>query len=270
MSLSSGDLVLANERITFDEPPIREVALGRTFLSRPDFLIPYFGVFWARIRDRYPTAQHAQPIIDPSTVDEAAFSPRILFVTSDSRSLVQLQQNRFHYNWRQTDVPVEYVRFPAIKNECASLWREFDAFVLEMTGRPLQPLKAELTYTNFVDATDGATSFNLAELALHDSCWSEHGRFLKAPKAFSHNYVFDLPDGKSSLQASVTAVHRKGANNEKVEALKIELTVRGPCGSEDSFEEWSDGAHDFLVNAFKDLTTPEMHRRWKLRGNDGQ
>lgn len=200
--------MFANERITFDDPPVREVALGRTFLARPDFLLPYFGDFWSRIKGRYPTTEQSLPIVDPAEeiTDLAAFSPRVFFVAPGSRSLMQLQQNRFHYNWRQGDVPAEYVRFPAIQTECLALWRELESYVLEVTKKPLQPQKAELTYTNFVEATAGENSFQLAELALHDSCWATHGRFLEAPKAFAHNYVFDVPDSKSTLQVSTAQI----------------------------------------------------------------
>jgi uncharacterized protein (TIGR04255 family) len=264
----SGDRVFENERITFDDPPVKEVALGRIFLFRPDFLVPYFGAYWERIKARYPKTEIAESIFEPTDM-AASFSPRVFFLTDDSRSLVQIQQNRFHYNWRQTDDPVEYVRFPAIQKECLAAWSEFEQFVREMTGRALQPLNAELTYTNVVEAKSGETAADLAEVALHDSVWSKHERFLTRPKAFSSTCAFALPDQKNALQVTVTAVHRVESATEKIEALKIDLTVKGPCGSDDSFEEWSNSAHEFLVSAFKDLTTPEMHRRWKLRGNNG-
>lgn len=36
-----------NKLVSFDAPPIKEVVLGRTFLRRDDFLIPYYGAFQA-------------------------------------------------------------------------------------------------------------------------------------------------------------------------------------------------------------------------------
>lgn len=252
-----------NKYISFDDPPIKEVALGRTFLPREDFLIPYYGAFWARLRERFPKTEHAAPIVDPSDpLTEGTFLPRVWLISADSTTLVQLQQSRYHLNWRQTEEKKDYVRFPAIQSECIDIWQKFEKFVLEVTGQPLQPLNAELTYTNFIEVDGAVSAFEVAEEALSDWCWESRKRFLTAPKAFNHNYTFGLPDGNSALNVAAVAAKRKGSSSE---ALKLELTVKGKCQNDDSFEEWSNGAHDFLVQAFKDLTKPSMHKKWKLQ-----
>jgi len=253
-----------SKHISFDEAPIKEVALGRTFLPRADFLIPHYGAFWSQLRDRYPKVEHASPIVEPSDVlNESVFLPRVWLISDDSASLVQLQQNRLHLNWRQTERMNAYVRFPAIKKEFIDVWGKFEEFVLTTTGQPIQPVGAELTYTNFIEVV-GATSANeIAQEALLDWGWAKQERFLSPPKAFAHNYTFGLPNGNDSLNVAIAAVRRKDSNSE---ALKLELTVKGKCQSDGSFEEWSNGAHDFLVQSFKDLTKPSMHQQWKLVG----
>lgn len=255
--------MVVSKRISFDDPPIKEVALGRTFLPRDDFLIPYYGAFWTQLRDRFPKAEHAPPIVDPSeTFNDGMFLPRVWLISEDSSTLVQLQQNRYHYNWRQTEDKKTYVRFPVIQQECLEIWRKFENFVMEATGQALQPLSAELTYTNFIEVAGASNSFEIAEETLRDSGWASHDRFLSAPKAFAHNYTFSLPGDSGTLQVAAVAAKRKDG---KSEALKLELTVKGKCSNDESFEDWSAGAHDFLVQAFKDLTKPSMHQQWKLR-----
>lgn len=261
----------ANKRITFGEPPITEVALGRIFLPRPDFLLPYFGAFWARVQHQFPKVEHAEPILEPTDkLNESLFLPRVWFIAKDSSTLVQLQQNRFHYNWRQTPEKPDYIRFPAIQKKCLEVWDEFKNFVLEVTGRPLQPLNAELTYINVIEAPGATSAFEIARAALRDHGWSNESRFLGVPKAFAHNYSFELPNNRGTLKVGAAAARRKSsAKTEKTEGevLRLELSVRGPCSDDESFEKWSSDAHDFLVTAFKDLTTPAMHKVWKERGN---
>jgi uncharacterized protein (TIGR04255 family) len=250
--------------ITFDDPPLNEVALGRIFLPRPDFLVPHFGAFWDQVRGQFPRVAHAAPIIGLNEHfgdDGAVILPRVWLLSGDSTTLVQLQQNRFHYNWRQTPERKTYVRFPAIRDECVRLWKMFEEFVLQMTGQPLQPMSAELTYINFVGIPDVNSAFEIAEKTLQDSVWSHHSRFLPAPTGFTHNYSFDIPSGIGVLQVSTATAQRKDGAN----VLKLELTVRGKHSEGVSFEQWSIEAHDFLVAAFKDLTKPEMHAAWKLR-----
>lgn len=255
--------MIGNKRISFDDPPIKEVALGRTFLPREDFLIPYYGAFWAELREKFPKAEHAAPIMDNLDVlSEASFLPRVWLISDDSNTLVQLQQNRYHYNWRQTELSKSYPRFPAIQRGCLDIWSKFELFVLQMTGQPLQPLNAELTYTNFIEIPGSSSAFDIAEQTLRDSTWATQNRFLGSPKAFAHNYTFNLPNSKSTLHVAAVAARRKDGTSE---VLKFELTVKGKCSSDESFESWSTEAHDFLVQAFKDLTKPAMHKHWRLR-----
>jgi len=250
--------------MTFDEPPLNEVALGRTFLPRPDFLVPYFGAFWERIRDQLPSAAHAGPIIEQNETpfdESGVLLPRVWFLSSDSTKLLQLQQNRFHYNWRQTPENQTYVRFPTIQREALGLWEKFEQFILEVTKQPLQPVSNELTYTNFIPSEAGMNSFALAEVSLRDPVWSRHDRFLDAPTVFGHTYNFVVPNELGILQVSTGSAKKR----EGDVGLKLELTVRGKHSDAKPFKQWSSEAHDFLVAAFKDLTTPLMHGKWKLR-----
>lgn len=251
--------------MTFDDPPLNEVALGRTFLPRPDFLVPHFGAFWREISDEFPKVAHAAPIFaagEAFNESEGFFLPRIWMLSADSTMLVQVQQNRFHFNWRQTDETKPYIRFPAVQTECVRLWEKFEAFVLRMTGQPLQPVSMELTYVNLIPIDSDSSPFEVSSKTLQDCAWSTHSRFLPQPKTMAVSYAFDLPNGNGVLNAS-TALAQK---QDGTKILRLELTVQGKPREGILFEQWSDEAHNFLVEGFKDLTKPAMHAIWKLRG----
>lgn len=254
--------MVVSTSISFDDPPIKEVALGRTFLPRPDFLLPYFGSFWAQIRDEFPTTEHAAPIIDtPEGFTDAFLLPRVWFISSDAATLVQLQQNRVHYNWRQTDAKKTYVRFPAVQSKWLDIWGKFEKFVAEMTKEPVKPVAGELTYTNIIDAPGATSAFEIAEQSLVIPLSEARRQSLGAPKSFNCAYSYELA-GIGTLVISTAAAKQKSTNNE---VLKLELTVKGNCSEEDRFDLWSEKAHDTIVRAFKDLTRPAMHAQWKLR-----
>lgn len=250
--------------ITFDDPPLNEVALGRSFLPRPDFLVPHFGAFWGLVRSEFPNVAHAPLIFNPNELPpdlSEVILPRVWLMSEDSTALLQLQQNRFHYNWRKTSEKLEYVRFGVIQKRCLQYWDLFEEFVRSVTAQPLVPIQSELTYVNIVDVNCNEDAFQAAERTLRDSVWTRCARFLPAPTSFAHTYSFDIPGDTGKLQVSTaTAVKKEGGN-----ALRLELTVRGKQSEGCSFEEWSTNAHDFLVAAFKDLTREEMHNIWKLR-----
>lgn len=252
--------------ITFDEPPLNEVALGRVFLPRPDFLVPYFGAFWELVKGEFPKVGHAPPIFEQSAESPLEVLdlplPRVWLMSDDLTRLIQLQQNRFHYNWRRATEDIRYPRFPAVQSDCIRLWERFEQFVSELTGQPLQLKYSELTYVNLIDMEPSESPFAAAERVLLDSAWTDTSRFLPRPSGFSHSYSFDVPDGLGALNVSTVSVSKRDGGK----ALKLELTVRSGQQESMSFEEWSSKAHDFLVAAFKDLTAPRMHEVWKFRG----
>ncbi len=248
--------------LTFDAPPLSEVVIGRRFLRRPDFLLPYFGAYWETIRAKFPRVSHAAPLIDAATQDgDVLLLPRVWFHSSDETRLIQLQQDRFHYNWKQTRDNNEYVRFPRIQGEFLEHWENLERLVEELTKEPIQPSVAELTYVNIIEVEGAKSSVDVAKTTLRDFLWSSESRFLADPGVFASNLSFRIPDGSDVLNVTAASANRK---KDQAPLLRFELTVTGKC-TDASFAEWSDRAHDFLVEAFRDLTTSTMHIHWKLR-----
>ena len=251
--------------LTFDVPPIAEVSLGCKFLPRPDFLVPHFGALWERIKKDYPDVAHAGQIVNPPegllVSDDGVMLPRVWYISSDKVRLMQLQQNRFHFNWRKTPERPDYVRFPAIQAETLRLWGLLGEYVLEATGSALQPVVNELTYTNLF-LIEGKSAFELANESLRDAAWCRETRFLHAPDAVAYSYSFSLPDGVGDLSVDIKTGRRADAADG---VLKVDLTVRGKHSEQQALGPWSQQAHDILVEAFKDMTTPAMHKRWELR-----
>lgn len=255
--------MLAHEIFTFDDPPVNEVALGRTFLHRPDFLLPYFGGYWQRVSAKYPKVEHAAPIVDPTTLSgDQYFLPRVWLVSSDSTTLLQVQQDRLHFNWRQSDAGNPYVRFPVVQAEFLDAWNAFEMYLKETTGQPVQPVNAELVYVNIISLDGVKDTVSLLERSLRDFKLDAGPRFLPRPGGANVMLSYGIPDSKNTFKVSTAAVKRKKTGEP---ALKLELSVTGKCPGDASFEEWSSKAHDFLVQGFKDLTTTEMHKAWKFK-----
>jgi hypothetical protein len=89
-----------------------------------------------------------------------------------------------------------------------------------------------------------------------------HQRFLQRPRQVNHVYTFEIPDELGVLTMNSVGAVKKTDGSP---VLKLELTVRGKARDGVAFKDWAQGAHDFLVRAFKDLTKPSAHEMWKLR-----
>lgn len=257
-------VAVQHTNVDFEAPPITEVVLGRTFLPRPDFLVPHFGSFWEKWRAQFPKVEHAQPIFSAAPFSEEGFIlPRVWLISEDSTRLMQLQQDRFHFNWRQTDKQEQYVRFPVILKECMHAWSSFDEFVKQATGHGLSPTIGELTYINFLPAEEGVSATALMQEAMRDFKFAEGQRRLPMPSAVNLQTTYVVPELRGTFRVSAVSAKRKKPESD---GLRLELTISGKCGGDDNFERWAQQAHDFLVAGFVDLTTPEMRAKWKQRG----
>jgi uncharacterized protein (TIGR04255 family) len=80
---------------------------------------------------------------------------RIWFESADKRQLIQLQANRFHYNWRRQNELDKYPHFEEIYPTFEQEWKIFQDWWLELGGLPLQAMRYQMTYLNQIDKAFG-------------------------------------------------------------------------------------------------------------------
>lgn len=245
--------------VSFEKPPVNEVALGYSFLARPDLLIPHIGKFWSELEDAYPHTQHAAPIVDNA---ETAFTdiplPRVWFLNSDKSRLVQLQQDRLICNWRGVVAGQPYIRFPPIQEEFQRIRKLFEAYVLRKTGEPVRAAGYSLTYVNLIRSGEGWTPDADLSTVFPDQQWRAGARFLPRPSSVEWKATFQLPNEFGILSATVQPARLV---REKTPIIKFELSANsGSLGGRSvELEEWLKIAHEWIVRAFEDLTSPQMH-----------
>lgn len=251
--------------LTFDKPPVAEVAIGRVFVPMPDFLVPHFGQFWAEIRDEYPNVQHAPSLVDGIPVQDVngAWLPRIWFVSRDGTRMLQLQQDRMYFNWRKVGAASEYVRFKAIEAEFTRLSALFNKFVVETLNREVQAVRLELTYVNVIPSGEHWTDASNVSNVLRDFYWHTGKSVLPTPTSFQSQWDIALPKESGQLVVKVARVRKEGT--PAIDALKLELAAIGKASASMNEAQWFSDAHDQIVLGFKDLTTDAMHRVWRLQ-----
>ena len=257
--------------VSFKKPPINEVALGYTFLVRPDLLIPHLGRFWAEIIDAYPNCQHAPPIFDGPDLGVLGDLPlpRIWFVSADNTRLVQLQQDRLIFNWRDVGEDRSYVRFPAIRAEFERVRDLFQKYVASVTDQPIVATGYSLAYVNIIRRTENWSSFGDVSVVFPDLLWRGENRFLPRPIEQVWKAKFSLPNDFGTILADVQPAKLVKGNDA---ILKFELTaLSGSVGGRSiDFGEWVQVAHDWIVRSFKDLTGGEMHSKVWLLEDGGE
>ena len=247
--------------------------MGYSFLPRPDLLIPHIGRFWAEVADDYPSCQHAAVVVDnleqpPLGMDLSL--PRVWLLNDDTGFLIQLQQDRLLFSWRDLGRGGKYVRFPAVRAEFLRVHGLFCAYVKRLTQVPIQPTTFTMTYVNLIRSGEGWSGFQDHAQVFPAFRWeAPAGGRLPQPKSASWRLDFELPGGLGGLAASLAQGILKMDGSP---ILRLELTANsGAIAARDlALEDWCTGAHDTIVHTFKDLTGPEMHSKyWALQSEAG-
>lgn len=253
---------------SYKNPPVIEVVSGISFDRLENFKLPHFGQLWEIYKKEYPVCENASPLDiglglaeDPST---GLPLPRVWFINKKSDKLIQIQLNRFLYNWRKMEEKHTYPSFPKIKVEFHKNFELFLSFLEKenITFRNFH--QCELTYINHIPKGQGWESIEDIQNVFPDITWrSDEGRFLKKPLDTFFQTKFKLPEDKGHLNVKYQHVHRK---IDKTPLLVLEISARGLGGdkSPQAMSEWFELAHEWIVKGFEDITDLEIQKKfWK-------
>jgi len=257
----------------FDRPPLDEVVLGVQFEPLEKFRSGHLGLYWSRVKSRYPTTDDQPPLLHikekpevepqqpPTVMLQLPSIPRCWFVDESKTLLIQLQQDRFIRNWRQVEGDEAYPRFPRLAQDFRREWEVFLAFLSDENLGEAKVNQCELTYVNNVERGSGWNELSDLPKVFSLLRAPKEGGFLPPPELMSWELRYKLPDGRGRLRAQMTPVFR--ARDMKM-ALQLNLTVRGaPAGaSPEQVFAWFDLAHEWAVRGFCELTEPSMRQLW--------
>ena len=264
----------------FADPPVVEVALAVQFEPLAALRTPQLGLLWESFRDRFPKIEEHAPL-DPmmerfGTLGTPKPSvhfqmvrkppiPRCWFLAEDGAELIQVQQDRFAFNWRETGQQNEYARYEHIRARFIEELSEFQEFVTRERLGDLQPNQGELTYVNHLVSGPG---------------WERHGELGKILTFFepeytdpflpeleearvSGAYVIPGSDGEplGRLRFSVDPAYRRSDGKP---IIVLNLVARGKSDGEgtDGIMKFLDTGHEWIVRGFAAITTVEMQKIW--------
>lgn len=241
--------------ITFTNAPINEVVCGISHepltLSDVDR-----ALFWTEISGRFPHHE-IQPLI-ARTMEEAEqlaglSQGRIWLKSADGCKVIQLQSNRFLYNWRSIQPSDTYPRFNTVYNEFE---KEFLTYRAWLKSRSLDavPIDFELTYINHFTSLTGwrgpEDTFRILKF-IDPSAVSIAKAAVK-----SHSARLEFKLDEASLIIDVKNGMR---NRDKTPVMVVELSVSGPLKDKTTLVERFKFAHSAVVEAFCSMTTADAH-----------
>ncbi len=261
----------------FDEPPVVETVLGVQFVPLKGFSFQHFGLFWSRIRQKYPKFIPKPPLVpvvedfEGKLFQKPKFSISLSENPNDIRGwylnapetrLIQLQNDRFLYNWKKVKGDELYPQFDTIQPEFKAEWENFCRFLTEENFNHPELTQCEVTYVNHIEIEKGWKSFGDFDKVFAPWSGQFSGSFLPTPEKITFNIAFTIPQKKGRLHISAQPAIRR---QDGKEIVKVELTARGrPSHSSlSAILEWFDIGHEWIVRGFTDLTTVHMHKIWR-------
>jgi len=259
----------------YANPPVVELVLGVQFAPLSKLTTGHYGLFWNSLGVEWANPADAIPIedqfelfdqvqwADPGVmqvrVQPIRLPGRLTLEHRDQHRLLQLQQSRFHLNWRKRHA--FYPSYRLLISEFEEMYSRFERFIDKAEVGKLVPNQWELTY---VDA------FPQGEYWQSPSDWSTFlpGLFgtLRpadglALERRAAEWSFEIQPRKGRLH--VTTQTGRTSDGEQL-SLLLQMTARGPIGrgGVESLRQGLDIGHESTVGTFLRVTSAEVKSRW--------
>jgi uncharacterized protein (TIGR04255 family) len=258
-------------KVDYTAPPVVEVVCGVVFEPIMELSTAFFGLLWSQYRKEFPKTYDQPMIQSPIPIDSGKpmkiipqiMTPRVWFMSEDERQLIQVQQDRFHFNWRRQEKSDEYPHFKEVYKSFKNHYETLAKFLSESGTQEAREQKYELTYINHIPVDNVWQRLERLGLVFPDLAWREtKSRFLPAPTNVHWEAQFPLPDGAGILSAKIRTAREKATGKL---VLLFDLTAHGPAGTL-NFDKWFELSHHWVVQGFNDLTGTDMHHEvWQRK-----
>jgi uncharacterized protein (TIGR04255 family) len=263
------------KRPHFRKPPIFEQAIAVVFERQKDFSIVDPGLFWREIIGDFPKCTagaklpnavelfdrpESQAII---SVIPAAQLPRTVYLSAHGNELIQLQDDKFVFNWVRETEDAEYPRFERTSER---FWKFFELWARFSEGRHGSgpALKqCELTNVNVIPVNDFGRDFeDMYHAFIVDPFdWQVPGLVAETyVRQRVHRIVDDQGEPLGRLHSTISPVY--GPDGEK--AFQFELTARSTptVKSVEAATEFFERAHMMINGAFIASVTKKIRNVW--------
>lgn len=246
----------------YENPPINEVVCGVAFTPLERFKISHFGLFWYQILEQFPRCEQAPPLGNVDEIVEPEFAvpvPRLWFINQEDDHLIQLQRNRFFFNWRKR--ADTYPRFRHVYNSFSNNFDRFQKFIEEYNLGDIKVVSYELTYINLLMHEEGWDNLDNMQVMFPSMTWGQGSEKVLPPtKNLAWQRDLSLPDHPGILTLKLQSGIRKP---DERPLLRLESTVRGSTimkSAEMGMSQWFDIAHIWINRAFENIIAPEVQK----------
>jgi uncharacterized protein (TIGR04255 family) len=268
----------------FGAPPVTEVVLGVQFGSLDRLTAPHLGLVWAEFRDQFPIIEEHPPL-DPvfeTFADEAPRTPvprlqfelltsppppRIFFINSARTQLLQVQRDRFIHNWRKIGDGDAYPRFEHMLSTFEDGYRRFSTLIEREDLGVVVPNQCEISYINQIVISPEQKTFETFKHLLGTFTDTVILDDLGQPEDTRLFFRYVIRDNDSVPVGRLLVTALPARRLDGVSIVQFTLIARGMPTTPDltNVRDFLTNGRRYIVRAFTQLTSAEMHRTWERR-----
>ena len=145
--------------IKYENPPIDEIICSIHFNSITELQAGHLGILWQEYRPDF-SATKDHNLFGPVSDEELNYRdipplPRVWFVHKDENELIQMQFNRFVYNWRKRRPDDKYPGYGEFMENFEKYLSRFQEFLAKEKLGDLVPKQYEIAYIDHILENEG-------------------------------------------------------------------------------------------------------------------
>lgn len=256
-----------------EHPPLVEMYIGVGHRPVEGMDALHYGLYWSIIRDRFPRQQSKPPIGPPigpelefrsESGDTIKFRPespfRYWFLKANDVELVQVQGDRFIYNWRKRPDGEGYPRYSELRGRFLDSWAEYLAFLAGESLPIPSVVECEIGYVNRFDTGGQPVTWAVPPLAgLHGIMPGvqvgevQLNARLMLPSSLGSAFLSVQPDRSAEAVSSST--------------WRFSAVAKGTpgAGAASDIGDWLDAVRRQLNFLFVSSFCSELHAQWGTR-----
>lgn len=254
-------------RAEFWNPPLIEMSVGFEFQPLLWWNVPHFGLFWNEIRADYPRFEVREAVTSTNMIllDPARPPVRCWFMDPATTGLIQVQNDRLIYNWRRVTPEANYPKYDKIRPVFEDIWARFGHFLNSQGQQQPSVEICDITYVNHInrDAGDGKI-LSISDAFLRSQTESQSSLLAGVePTSFATTYEM-VPESQAQLMVQVQPAvsHIEG---KAIFQFTLNARLRPASTAITDIFVALDRGHDWNVQAFKELTAPQMQQIWRRK-----
>lgn len=266
----------------WDKPPVDEVAISIQFNDVAGFKIVHYGQLADLYRNVGLTQYEDKGAINSSfevfgkRVAPIQFQfqavdvpfPRVWYMSKDKHRLVQVQPDRFVYNWRKVEGEGKYPRLNDVLPEFVDRCQQFQTFLSDHELPQLTLNQCELSYFNIIEVEDDETFhqafarvFRFWNGELNTGELNNGGVLEQDAGNLALTYIVRAKDGTPLARIHS---HAQAAERGNKRVIRFSLVFRGPWTKPVGQEllEFFALGREAIGRLFDSMVTERMHAQW--------